>query len=295
MTCGMTSPARRTITVSPMRMSLRAISSSLCSVAFDTTTPPTVTGSSLAAGVSAPVRPTWISMSQQPRHRLLRRELVGDGPARRARHEAQPRLPVEPVDLVDDAVDVVAERGALCRHLAMEGQHLLGRLAHAHQRIERQAPLLEALVDAGLGVGRQRARRPPAVGEEAQRPARGDGGIELAQRAGRGVPRVGEDLGAGRRLLGVELLEIGVAQIDLAAHLDQLGHALARQPPRDLLHRHDVGGDVLALGAVAARGRLHQPAALVGERDGEPVDLGLGRQLDAPRRRRAPGSGARGR
>ena len=59
----MTSPARRTITVSPMRMSLRAISSSLCSVAFDTTTPPTVTGSSLAAGVSAPVRPTWISMS----------------------------------------------------------------------------------------------------------------------------------------------------------------------------------------------------------------------------------------
>ena len=59
----MTSPARRTITVSPMRMSLRAISSSLCSVALETTTPPTVTGSSLAAGVSAPVRPTWISMS----------------------------------------------------------------------------------------------------------------------------------------------------------------------------------------------------------------------------------------
>jgi len=38
MTCGMTSPARRMVTVSPMRMSLRAISSSLCSVAFDTTT-----------------------------------------------------------------------------------------------------------------------------------------------------------------------------------------------------------------------------------------------------------------
>ena len=62
MICGITSPARRTITVSPMRTSLRAISSSLCSVALETTTPPTVTGSSLAAGVSAPVRPTWISM-----------------------------------------------------------------------------------------------------------------------------------------------------------------------------------------------------------------------------------------
>ena len=61
----MTSPARCTITVSPMRTSLRAISSSLCSVAFCTTTPPTVTGSSLATGVSAPVRPTWMSMSRK--------------------------------------------------------------------------------------------------------------------------------------------------------------------------------------------------------------------------------------
>ena len=56
--CGMTSPARWRRTVSPIRMSLRAISSSLCSVAFCTTTPPTVTGSSLATGVKAPVRPT---------------------------------------------------------------------------------------------------------------------------------------------------------------------------------------------------------------------------------------------
>ncbi len=61
----MTSPARCTITQSPMRMSLRLISSSLWSVAFCTTTPPTVTGSSLATGVSAPVRPTWMSMSRR--------------------------------------------------------------------------------------------------------------------------------------------------------------------------------------------------------------------------------------
>ena len=59
----MTSPARCTITVSPTRTSLRAISSSLCSVALETTTPPTVTGCSLATGVSAPVRPTWISIA----------------------------------------------------------------------------------------------------------------------------------------------------------------------------------------------------------------------------------------
>ena len=57
-TSGITSPARRTITVSPMRTSLRSISSWLCSVALLTVVPPTNTGASLATGVSLPVRPT---------------------------------------------------------------------------------------------------------------------------------------------------------------------------------------------------------------------------------------------
>ena len=43
-------------------MSFLLISSSLCSVAFDTTTPPIVIGSIFATGVNAPVRPTCISI-----------------------------------------------------------------------------------------------------------------------------------------------------------------------------------------------------------------------------------------
>jgi len=64
-TWGITSPARWTITLSPSRMSLRLMSSSLCSVAVLTVTPPTSTGSSWAHGLSAPVRPTrmWILWS----------------------------------------------------------------------------------------------------------------------------------------------------------------------------------------------------------------------------------------
>ena len=50
------------ITWSPTRMPLRRISKRLCSVALLTVVPPTKTGSSLATGVSLPVRPTWISM-----------------------------------------------------------------------------------------------------------------------------------------------------------------------------------------------------------------------------------------
>ena len=58
--CGITSPARCTITSSPSRMSLRLMSSSLCSVAREIVTPPTSTGASTAHGFSAPVRPTRI-------------------------------------------------------------------------------------------------------------------------------------------------------------------------------------------------------------------------------------------
>src|SRR5437867_7666711 len=61
-TSGMTSPARRTITVSRGRTSLRLTSSSLCRVAVVTVTPPTNTGSSWAKGVTTPVRPVCTKM-----------------------------------------------------------------------------------------------------------------------------------------------------------------------------------------------------------------------------------------
>src|SRR5581483_2322846 len=57
--------------------------------------------------------------------RTLRGELVRDGPARRARDEAKPLLPVQTIDFVHDAVDVVVELGAFALDFAMEGDHLL--------------------------------------------------------------------------------------------------------------------------------------------------------------------------
>ena len=58
-------------------------------------------------------------------------ELVRDRPARIARDEAEPLLPVEPVDLVDDAVDVVVELGALRLDVAVEREQLFDRCADA--------------------------------------------------------------------------------------------------------------------------------------------------------------------
>src|ERR1700756_280625 len=68
-------------------------------------------------------------------HGALGREFMRDRPARRARHEAEPLLPVDAVDLVDDAVDIVVERGALFLDLAVEGDELLDRMTQFGQRI----------------------------------------------------------------------------------------------------------------------------------------------------------------
>ncbi len=64
-TSGITSPALRMTTRSPISTPLRRTSSALCRVAIDTVDPATLTGSITANGVTRPVRPTltWMSRS----------------------------------------------------------------------------------------------------------------------------------------------------------------------------------------------------------------------------------------
>ena len=106
---GMISPAFSTSTVSPMRMSLRSISSSLWRVARETVEPEMRTGSSSATGVSTPVRPTWMVMSLSVVSCLLGEELVGGGPARGAGGEAELFAFGAVEDLDDGAVGAVVE------------------------------------------------------------------------------------------------------------------------------------------------------------------------------------------
>ena len=61
-TFGMTSPPFSITTVSPSRMSRRATSCALCSVAIEIVEPARRTGSRTANGVTAPVRPTLTSI-----------------------------------------------------------------------------------------------------------------------------------------------------------------------------------------------------------------------------------------
>ena len=107
-----------------------------------------------------------------------------------------------------------------------------------------------------------------------QRTGGGDGGVELAQRSGGGVARVGKGLAARGILAGVEGGEIGMGHVDLAPHLQQVGRT--RERLRDLGDGAGIGGDVLAGLAVAAGRGHHETARLVAQAEREAVDLRLG-------------------
>ena len=187
--------------------------------------------------------------------RLLGRELVRDRPARRAADETEAVLQREVVDLVDHAVDVVVEVGALLRQLVVERERVVQGLGDAGLGIDREAPFLQPLDRLGMQLrlvvpALHLAHR---IGEEFQRPRLGDAGVELAHRAGRGVARVGEHRLALLLALLVQREEGIVREIDLAADLDQR-RAASRilQLVRDAGDMLQVRGDVLADRAVAA-------------------------------------------
>ena len=191
---------------------------------------------------------------------------------------AQPLLPVDAVDLVDDAVDVVGEARPLRLQLMEERRHLSQVAAEAGERIDRKAHALQPGEEVVVGGGDRLARLAPGVGEEAQGPRAGHRRIELAQRSRRGVARIGEDLAAGRPLPFVQIGEVGLAHVDLAAHLED--RRRAGDAARDIGEGREVAGDVLAGGAVAAGRAGDEAAALVAERHRQPVDLRLGHRLD---------------
>ena len=147
---------------------------------------------------------------------------MGKSPARRPADEAKPCLPVEPVDLVDDAVDVIAEHRSFTFDFVIMGKKFIGRAAQFDQRIDRKTPVLEGLDDVPLRLARKLRHFPPGIGEEAQRPAGGDLGIKLAQRARRCIARIGEDLLARLILLLIHPGEVLMGHIDFAPYLEHV-------------------------------------------------------------------------
>ncbi len=210
------------------------------------------------------------------RGRLLGGELVRDGPAGAARHKTKTLLPVEPVHLVDHAVDVVAERSALLLDLAVELQQPVDIVTQRNQRIGDKARLAHPLDHVVLGLGRHRAHFAPGIGEEFQRTRRGDRRIFLAQRSRRRIARIGEHGVVRFGLPLVQRQEILLEHVDFAANFADRGDIAPLQLVRNIGQRAHVGGHVLAGEAVAARRTAHQFPILIAQRQRQPVDFRLG-------------------
>ena len=214
---------------------------------------------------------------QQPGPGQLGGKLVRQSPARGGGAKPEAALQRQIVDLVNHAVDIVAKAGALRLDPAVVCQQRVWPGAEHGQRVDLKAKRAQAVHRADLGSGQGCRDLPPGIGEKAQRPGGGDVGIKLAQRPGGGIARVGKGFFAGGRLPRIQRGKIGVAHVNLAAHFQHLGRA--DKVPRNVGDGAGVGGDILADLAVAARRRLHQIAALVAQAQRQPVDLGLGGEV----------------
>ena len=212
-------------------------------------------------------------------HRLLRRKLARDGPARRARDSAECALRLKGIDLVHDAVDIEGQFVALRGQLLVIGRTLAQAAQALGLRADRQTPGAQALQQvpvrggpAGLWV---LAR---GVGAKLQRPLRGNARIELTQRAGRGVARVDEGFLAGAPRPRVQGFEAVAGHKDFPAHLEARRPALALQAQGHGANGAHIARNVLAADAVTARRRALQYAADIDQAHGDAVELGFGDQ-----------------
>src|SRR6266705_4304281 len=167
-------------------------------------------------------------------------ELAGERPARLAAPDA-PELRVQPqrVDLHHHPVGAVVERVQQLlesRDLAV-GRAQVGDLFVV--RLDREAPRPELLEQLVLRGDRELlARRLDVEAEDAEAPAAGDLGIQLAQRSGRGVAGVGEGRLAGALPLLVQFREARLGKVCLAAHFRSEEHTSELQSPYDIVCRH---------------------------------------------------------
>ena len=106
-------------------------------------------------------------------------------------------------------------------------------------------------------------------------------GVLALESPRRGIARIGKRLFANVLALFVEPVETCPRHEYLAAYLERVGVAQVRlQHQRDAAYGLHVGSDIIAVGAVAARQGLHQPAILVGQRNGQPVVFHLTAYLE---------------
>ena len=172
-----------------------------------------------------------------------RRELPRDGPAWLAAHHPELALEVEVIHLHHHAVDLEVQAVAAVLPRAAGGHHGVQVVVHLDVAVHPEAVLAQPFERRRLGGELDAVHRAHAVGPHRERASRGEPRVELADRAGGGVARVGEGGLARLRALLVQPGKGGNRHVHLAAHLEQGRSAL--HPEGDRPDRAEVLGDLL--------------------------------------------------
>src|SRR5579885_1506901 len=237
-----------------MRTSLRRISSMLWSEALRTVTPPTRTGSSSAIGVSTPVRPTDGTML---RTRVIAcRGLNFHATAQRGARDTSPsaRWSARSFTLMTSPSISKGSRS---------------RSASSAAKARSTSARLRATVARGTG------RRPQSA-----KAASSSACVRTPSPST--VPTPWQTRSSGRDAVtrGSSCLSEPAAALRGLAKTGSPASSRSRLRRRHAADGADVRGDILADGAVAARGARCEPAVLVDELDRDAVHLGLAGVLD---------------
>ena len=262
-TWGITSPARMTSTRSPSRMSFWAISSSLCSVALLTVTPADLDRLQRGPRIERAGAAHVDLDVAQPGHRHLGRELPGDRPARLpAADDAQLGVEPKPVHLDDHAVGLERERGEQLLEALRSSACTSASVSKRSRWGSTWKPQASSRSSTSEWVlrGQRALDRLDREGEHPEPPLAGERRVELAEAAGRGVARVGEERLALLLPLLVDPGEAGVGQVHLAPHFHDAGPSppLSASGTSAMVRRLAVMSS--PIDAVAAGGADGQPA-----------------------------------
>ncbi len=289
-TSGMTSPALRSTTVSPMSTPLAFTTCWLCSVAWRTSDPATSTFSMTANGVARPVRPTLTTMSRSV-------VLTSSGGylyavAHRGARLVAPSSSWSPRSSTLTTMPSIwcstSARCAPCRRtnsVTSEMSSNTRKCVEMGRPQPASSPYTSDCADTWASLASSRTGHAPMPCTSMRR--RRIRARMSSRRAGllpssfwrrdpaaafRGFAKTRSPTSSCRAFSSSNSAD---GEEDLAAHLDERRVPGSRQPLRHRAHGEDVLRDVLPDDAVAARGRRDEDAVLVAEVDGEPVDLEL--------------------
>ena len=206
----------------------------------------------------------------------LRRVFVRRRPPRILGRRAEPSAQGKVVDLDDRAVDIKIQLSA---RLAHPDDLRLNVLQIGQKRIarrDRESQLFQIIQRLHVGCKRQIGAVLDVKAEDRKPSLPRDLTVQLTQRAGRGIARIGERRLSVQLALCIQRIEHRAAQIHLTAH-NQLCRCLRRKHLRDVLDRAQIVRDILADRAVAAGRTADEHAVFIFQRDRQSVDLVLHR------------------